>query len=59
MTLSEKHRKALEAIAKHEAGERAFVNTPDAEECEDLGLIEKEGPDRYVLTAMGRSALKS
>ena len=59
MTLSEKHRKVLEAIAKHEAGERVFVNNQDAEECEDLGLIEKDGPDRFVLTSKGRSALKS
>jgi hypothetical protein len=60
MMLTERHRKVLEAVAAQSAAKPGshVINTEDAEECENLGLIEKDGPGRYHLTARGRSALK-
>lgn len=59
MKLSERHSKTIQAVARHEMGEAVVINPQDAEECEELGLLEKQGSGRFALTAKGRACLKS
>lgn len=57
--LTPEYRKVLMAVAALEAGRSVSINRGDAEECEDLGLLEVTGRGQgYVLTDRGRRALK-
>jgi len=56
--LTPEYRKVLMAVAALEAGRSVSINRGDAEECEDLGLLEVTGRQGYVLTDRGRRALK-
>ena len=58
-SVTERHLRALQAIAEQESGHFCLVNVLDAEECCDRGwaksAIHRGG---YVLTAEGRLLLK-
>lgn len=59
MILTDRQKKTIEGIHKLQSGESVIINTQDAEECEDMGLVENEGSGRYILTAKGLAALKA
>ena len=51
--------KALHVIDRFEQGESVWLNTPNAEECEDQGWAEAQPGGGYRLTAEGRRILKA
>ena len=57
--LSERHRRVLEAVTRLESGESHVINSGDAEECENLGLVKKQPDGRWRLTDRGRKKLSS
>lgn len=48
----------LQSAQDQEQGKSGFYNKANAEEAEDLGLIEVEGAGRISLTNMGRERLR-
>lgn len=48
----------LRAALAQEGGNSVFVNTGDAEEAENMGLVEVLGPGRVLLTEAGRKRLE-
>ena len=56
---TERQLKALRVIERLEQGETVFLNTQDAEECEDQGWAEAQPGGGYRLTAKGRQKLEA
>jgi hypothetical protein len=55
---TERQLKVLWNIQQAEEGQPMFVNSGDAEECEDLGWVEAQPGGRYRLTDEGRRILR-
>ena len=51
--------KALGVIERLEQGETVFLNTQDADQCEDRGWAEAQPGGGYRLTANGRQKLEA
>ena len=55
---TERQLRALRKIQRAEEGRQTFVNSADAEECEDRGWVEAQPGGGYRLTDQGRRILR-
>lgn len=56
-TPNAKQRRLLEALAERENGKDIWVDSREAEFCEDLGWVESNPTRGWVLTDVGKSLL--